>query len=310
MKPIYFVCLICLLVACQGQQQQVRAQVEERPRITNFVYPAIPQVLTEPKERLSYLLRYYWTEFDFADSTLLTPDIAEQGFVNFIDLFNQSLVDEVECRASIDSLLKLAAPYPTALRYLLDHAEKYLYEPNSPAYNEEHYVWMAQAFVELPATPYADKSRLEFRIKLALRNCVGNPAEDFNFILADGRSTSLSAYTLQCPNLLLLFYDPECTSCEQTIKELISSQLLTAKIAAHELDVLAIYTEGNEDVWRRHLSGLPQTWHIGINKDMNVKDIPLYDLKAMPTLYLLDKDKKVIAKDMSVVSLIEYLRKN
>lgn len=34
----------------------------------------------------------------------------------------------------------------------------------------------------------------------------------------------------------------------------------------------------------------------------------LYDLKAIPTLYLLDKDKKVLLKDATVAQIDQYLQ--
>jgi len=36
----------------------------------------------------------------------------------------------------------------------------------------------------------------------------------------------------------------------------------------------------------------------------------LYDLKAIPTLYLLDKDKTVLLKDATAEEIEEYLQKN
>ena len=41
-----------------------------------------------------------------------------------------------------------------------------------------------------------------------------------------------------------------------------------------------------------------------------VKDTPLYDLKAMPSLYLLDADKKVVLKDTSLPALLQRWEEN
>ena len=52
---------------------------------------------------------------------------------------------------------------------------------------------------------------------------------------------------------------------------------------------------------------IPSGWINGYDKELTVLDRELYDLKAMPTLYLLDKDKKVLLKDAPVEQVEQYL---
>ena len=75
-------------------------------------------------------------------------------------------------------------------------------------------------------------------------------------------------------------------------------KLLQQEVDAGNLTVLAIYTEGNLDVWKTTISELPKEWIVGTDRE-EIKQRCLYDLKAMPSLYLLDGDKKVILKDVS-----------
>ena len=52
-----------------------------------FPFPAIPETMTEPQERRSYLLLHYWDNYDFADTVLLhRADVTEQGLVNYVAL--------------------------------------------------------------------------------------------------------------------------------------------------------------------------------------------------------------------------------
>lgn len=55
---------------------------------------------------------------------------------------------------------------------------------------------------------------------------------------------------------------------------------------------------------------IPDTWINGYDKTGLVNDKQLYDLKALPTLYLLDREKKVILKDVTIEVIIDYLTKN
>ena len=63
-----------------------------------------------------------------------------------------------------------------------------------------------------------------------------------------------------------------------------------------QLTVLAIYTEGNPEAWENDLSSIPSGWLAGTDREA-IKLGALYDLKAMPSLYLLDGEKRVLLKD-------------
>ena len=303
MRLIYLLVLTAVLAACGGRKAP--AAQEQKTEQTTFVFPEIPEMLTEPEQRLSFLIQHYWDKFDFADTTLLSkPEIAEQGFVNFIALFPQATAED--CTAGLDSLVRHAEPHPAAFSYLLGQAEKYLYDPNSPFHDEDFYVMFIRPFLASQTIGYADKSRLEFRVQLASMNRTGTTATDFKFIVYPKENAS-SLRATPGKELLLVFYDPECEGCHETLMELMQSDVLAKKVADGSVSVLAVYTEGNLDVWRKTASGLPKTWTIAADTGCKVKDTPLYDLKAMPTLYLLNAQKEVVLKDTSVPELMQYL---
>lgn len=56
------------------------------------------------------------------------------------------------------------------------------------------------------------------------------------------------------------------------------------------------------------LTGFPKRMVNGYVKNSVIKEKNLYDLKAIPTLYLLDKDKKVLLKDATVAQIDQYLQ--
>ena len=114
--------------------------------------------------------------------------------------------------------------------------------------------------------------------------------------LADEECRTLRTTTVQGDKLLLVFYDPECPSCHEVLKAMMADRALADAVDTGTLTVLAVYTEGNDEVWRKALTDMPRSWLIG-NDRQQVKDCALYDLKAMPSLYLLDKDKTVLLKD-------------
>lgn len=73
------------------------------------------------------------------------------------------------------------------------------------------------------------------------------------------------------------------------------------------LTVLSIYPDANVDEWRKALPTLPQKhWINSYDDGEHIINKRLYDLKAIPTLYLLDKDKKVVLKDVTLREIEVY----
>jgi hypothetical protein len=119
---------------------------------------------------------------------------------------------------------------------------------------------------------------------------------------ADKKNT---LYDIHANNTLLFFYNPECDACKQMKSALISSAVISNKLNSGDLKVLAVYTDKNESVWLDHLPELPKQWLHGRDDNEYLYKNKVYDLRAIPTIYLLNKNKKVLLKDCMDIKLIE-----
>ena len=61
--------------------------------------------------------------------------------------------------------------------------------------------------------------------------------------------------------------------------------------------MLAVYSGDDRDLWERDAAVLPAEWTVGYESGW-LQDTGAYVLRAMPTLYLLDRNKQVILKDV------------
>ena len=183
-------------------------------------------------------------------------------------------------------------------------AEHYLDDPNSPMRNEEHYILFLEALLSLPGLPEAERIRPAYRLETTRKNRPGTIAADFAY--TDHRGKRQTLHGTPAPRLLLLFYDPACSHCAEILDALQESPALTRLIAAGELAVLAAYTEGDRRLWDETKAALPQEWTVGIDNS-RIVERELYSLPAMPVIYLLDKDKRVLLKDSSPAGLEAFL---
>lgn len=297
-----FAGFLLLLASCQSKTDSDSAlasrQEGKEADVRSFPYPEIPAILTSPEERRGYLLQHYWDGFDFADTTLVNRrEVTEQGVADFLALLSETGREvEQTARQSMENFCAAMEGREHARKVMMKMMDDYLYDPNSPYYNETLYRLYLQRMVRSKRLDEAVKSRLRFLLELTGRNNPGTKATDFTYRLPDGQRRKLSQTPVRGNRLLLLFYDPECPTCHEVLQQMTTDPALAEAVAAGHLTVLAIYTEGNETVWHNTCRQMPDGWIVG-NDRQQVKDHALYDLKAMPSLYLLDATGQVLLKD-------------
>ncbi len=308
--------LLCMSMAfCSGKAGGKPVASSSRPAgqfqqdgggEASFPFPAIPEVMTDPEERRSYLLLHYWDNYDFADTALLRrPEVTEQGLVNYVALA-RSHPDEAEVGRALDVFCGRLLASEEAAKVMPALVEKYLYDPMSPMRDEALYARFLDALLAHLADSDARRERWAFLRELVGRNNPGQVAEDFVYYLPDGQRRTLATTSVDAPVLLLFFYDPECENCHATLQEMKEDSAFAEAVKDGKAQVLSVYTEGNPDVWKSRLWEIPAGWTVGTDREL-IKTEALYDLKAMPTLYLLDADKRVLMKDVSFGQICEAM---
>ena len=255
---------------------------------SSFTYPTMPDSLQSVEKRMEYLALHYWDCFDFADTLQLNDaNVAEQGFVNYIDLlphFSQELAQrsmEVftsKAFASIASETSSTSPSmvfslrksKAKFESLIDH---YLDDPRSPMRNDIVYLLFLRGMKSSLAFDEAEKERIDFKIKMHDKNLPGTTAIDFSFQGKDGKPHRLSDYKDE--KVILYFYDPDCENCHRI------SAWLSQQTIPQEYTILTIHADD--------------------------KISQIYSMQAMPTIYLLDKGNRVVLKDCNAETLVKHL---
>ncbi len=272
MKACHIVlCLsVCmaLIYACGGR---VRGR-DPKPAV--FEVPVPPVMIQSVEERTEYMVANYWVKYS-ADIDSLT---LEQAFADWAAL---SLA--VPHSVSEKSLVSI---YEKDSIRVLPLARKYLYDPNSPYRDEDLFGALAVRVGD------EEHSRIA---RLCALNAVGSKAADFVFEDARGRRMRLSE--VEADYTLLLFGNPGCHACKEIETMLAASWIIASAVEAGIVKVLDIYIDEDLEAWRNHLSDYPRTWLCGFDPLFVIRDGGLYNIRAIPSLYLLDKDKKVILKD-------------
>ena len=116
-----------------------------------------------------------------------------------------------------------------------------------------------------------------------------------------------SLYDTHSEYTLLLFSNPGCPACREIISMLKGSSIINSMEQQGRLALLSIYIDEDLSAWHQGLSDYPDDWITGYNQDLSIRDALVYDVRAIPSLYLLDRNKAVIFKDISTGMLMLQL---
>ncbi len=257
------------------------------------------QATTE--QQVAYMRDHFWDKFDFADTLYTTKaDTLEMlrayaGYVgNFVGPLNQEPIRKLMKRASVSKKM---------FDYFVMLAEKVLHDPNSPLRSDELYIAVLEAQLASPHYDKYEKMAPEYDLRIVSQNRIGQPANDFRYTTKLGRESNL--YSLKSDFVIVYINNPGCSMCREITEALKQSVIITELQRAGRLKVLAIYPDENLDEWYKHLADMPSEWINGYDRGCRIERENLYNVNAIPALYLLDKDKIVLVKDSTNVGEIE-----
>lgn len=290
--------------------------------------PRIPPVTEHPggKYDSAYAYRYfkdhYWDNINFFDDRLArTPSVL---FEDRIDKYFKTLVyhNADSVNKEIDWMLGYASVSEEMTRFLLvKFVNRYL---------KQQYMWEDAVFVHLFEkyfsqreyswlTPQGKKIITERAYNL-MSNIMGNPAE--NILLPDSTGKTRNLYEEKASYTLVAFYDPNCGHCKEVLPKLDS--MYRAKWKADSLRIYAVAKEVDASPadWKKFINSnhLDNWTHVFYSKaeeksriDSNIPSYSqLYDVQSFPTLYLLDREKRIIAKKLTweqISEILEYRKK-
>lgn len=241
----------------------------------------------------------YWNNFNFQDTsyekTAIKTEKTFEGFIRNLEISS----DEIAKRA-INNMLSNTLRERNTFVYFWKLYDKYLYDPDSPFLNENLYTTVLQYIISSTQTTDSDKDIATFQLNMIHKNQIGQTANNFTFIQSTGSISSL--YQIESEYIILFFNIPDCDECSKT-KEIINE----FSFSLNKIQTLAIYPGNDTDLWYK--TDYPKQWINGYDINQSILSDNLYDLRVFPTIYLLDKYKRVLLKDASIEKLNNYLSK-
>ena len=305
--------LVAVIAAGCGQNRKAE-QFQALP----FPDVKIPAMMTGSADVAEYISMHYWDGLtdpsrDYPCDSLYVSGVkkedVEQKFADWnavLGVLPRSIADK-----AVNALYEKAAACErkdtssNVFDTFVMLAEKYFYDPNSPVRNEDHYHAFVRNLASFEGFDEAVRGKYAYQARMTALNREGTVAADFRFADRNGRIHSL--HGINAPMTLLFFSNPGCDACMEIIKVLSGHEGISAMIDEGRLAVINIYIDEDIQAWRDYMPVYPDKWYNGFDPDMVIRGETLYNVRAIPSLYLLDEQKRVILKDAPENRLFDYL---
>ena len=305
---------MCILLSCGPRNTKKTAPVAKR----DFPAAEIPVMLTEPQERMDWLVAHFWDRFTNSDKAYACDSLTVNG-IALENLDRQmgvytTLLQEVSLKDGMRSVEGLynqldafqrAHPESNILPQTAALVAHYLYDPNSPNRSEDLYLPFVRALSQSDLIDASYRMGYNWDTANCEKNRIGTPAADFTFIDTQGRKRNL--YGIKAQQILLIFGNPDCTACRELMEQMNQSPEIDALIDSGSLKVVDIYIDQEIEEWKKRAGSFPTRWINGYDPNYVIRTELIYNVRAIPSLYLLDQDKKVILKDAPMERVLEYL---
>lgn len=312
-RNLIIVAAVAVAAGCGGNSKKAE-------QFAALPFPDVmpPAMMEDASDRAEYMALHWWDGITDpsrtypCDSSLVSgvrlADV-EQKMANWTNVLG--MVDFSVVGRSFGRLYERAVSCEkkdtssNVFETFVELTDKYLYDPNSPLRNEDHYAFFASHLATSDLMEPVMQEKYARIVSLAALNRVGTKAADFRF--ADKRGHIFTLYGIKAELTLLFFSNPGCTACKDIIDVLNNDPVISGLIADGTMKVLNIYIDEDLEAWRSYMPIYPETWYNGFDPDLVIRGETLYNVRAIPSLYLLDRDKKVIMKDAPEGRLFEWL---
>lgn len=245
-----------------------------------------------------FKLLHYWDDYDFEN-----PQIFVEGdaLLNYFYLMRDVPIEVSD--KSIRNTLENASHKDQIFSLFIDAFRVYLMNPQSYYCDYERYLAVCEFVINDERINKYAKFDFELEKTIILTNRVGEKATGFSVI--DKNDNAIALDEIESEYLLLFFNNPNCSICMQTKEDLSSSKVVNSLLDSGRLKVLSVCPYDEYDLWK--IIEYPENWMNGFDKDQIINNEKLYYFLESSSIYLLDKDKIVLKKDIRVDMLEEYL---
>lgn len=267
--------------------------------------PYIPKKIEDVYTYSKNLKTHFFDAIDFKNQTILSSNFITEKMLNYVFGVSSDDADEVaNYKANIDVFCKMMKPASAEIK---SNLLTELWQQMVDLEYEEVANYIAENYLIDIATTLKDKHLLT-ALKTYKNTSIGYKAPDFALDLKTNNGKffkKLSELNI-AKNYIVAFWSSECSHCLNEIPQL---QSFVNKQEKGKIKVIAVALEDDGKNWKIKMKSFPEFIHVlALGKwDNAIGDN--YGVTTTPTYFILDKDKKIVAKPENFESLKAYYKR-
>jgi peroxiredoxin len=271
--------------------------------------PTVPEAPTDMADslvqRYQFLQyrKHYFDKIDFGDERLLRTPVMVQKVDQYLEKLTVKHPDSIS--HAVDEVVSRARANDEVFKYFVVNLLN-KYAKSKLMGMDAVYVHMVEQYYLSGDAYWTDSTtlaKMEERALALSPNLIGRVAP--NFVAYDVNNNPRSLHGVEAPYTILYFWDYDCSHCKTVTPRLGKA---FPRYAEKGVALFAVSINGDVDIWKEKI----KTY--GLETALNVQDHyrrsgfqDLYDIRSTPRLFLLDKDKKIMAKQITVQQMEEIL---
>lgn len=271
--------------------------------------PVLPPLARNPDSlrwvfRYNYMKDHYWDKFNFARPGMIRTPLFQEKLETYFKRLLLQLPDSLinPMIQVIEKSKRNDEVYKYVLLYLLNESNQ-----SQIMGMDKAFVVLSEKYVLTDKTNWLDSAtytKIRERTAALKPNLIGNLAPELK--LPDSEDNYYSLRQCNARFTLLYFWEPDCSHCQKTTPAL--NKDLFQKFKNNGIQVYAVLTQNNKEKWMKAIQEYKiQEW-TNVWDPMYTSDFRrLYDVTSTPIIYILDKNKKIIAKRLDVESSVKFL---
>lgn len=274
----------------------------------------VPEFSGSPDEIQARKYRYYKKHFfdhiDLTDERLVrTPrKILVDKVDSYLDKLTMQQPDSII--ASVDFLLSRFQSAPASFRFYLTYIFNKYREAKSVGM-DAIYVHIAKEYIGKGQAEWINQKQIDeilAAVEAIEPTLIGKRAPNFTVQKRDGSDIDLG--DIDSEFTVLFFWAPNCSHCQASMSTL---QEFQERLREKGVSVFAVCTKVNEsekNCWEYIDAAGLTTWinasdQTGGNSSIHV----LYNIKNTPSVFVLDRNKKILVKNIGVDQLEEVFKR-
>ena len=268
--------------------------------------PIIPSDLSEG-EKMRYMQVHYFDKVNFSNPDILHTDILPTRLITYLSLFSNRAFNQQQLESAFKGAIDMLMTRPFenqlvkefVIEYLVGGFEKYGFE-NVILHIAENYK------DETACENEERKSDLQTRLENYKKLAVGKTAPDIS--IPNEKGTTIKLSEIESEYIMLIFWASWCPHCVEwmpQIKDLYDNQ------KKKKMEVMSISLDKDETEWKKYLNEQNFTWHnCSELKSWNSKVALDYNIYATPTMIVVDKNRTIVSKPLTMQQIQQEFNRN